>query len=451
MNRFVTVSLALIVSFVAILPASAQLSPEPVECVSGFGLGSSEYGVFDQVFHIRATPADEWTALPLPDDPPEQLVPRGASNGYLVYASLVRDWDEEKMYATFYYSTDDGESWNTYEYENNDVYANATTFGIAGPYLGLRFSADTFFPWQNSRWLNLETGEVSLNGDLWVNKFIRNPTGNGYMLFVEYQEIVTQSGEVPQSPLFSASSIYELNRNFEVQDFYSVFDPMDYWNEENGGYQEMRTHRVLHLEDRSLAATDIGLFIREAGSTEWVRQENELFTTMRDVFFYDGKLYALVWDGLFEMVSEVLLMQSTDGGDSWTIDTTFENNSSARDFVLHDGDLRFRVGSGCYVLSGGTSTPPEYNQIPSGITLDPAYPNPFNPSTTISFALPEALSVSLEVYNITGQRVAILAQGLMQEGRHDVQFDASDLSSGIYMIHLQAGGESQILKVTLIK
>jgi len=271
------------------------------------------------------------------------------------------------------------------------------------------------------------------------------------MLFVEYEEEITQTGEMPQSPLFSASSIYEFNSNMEVQDFYAVFNPMDYWNEEIGGYQEMLTHRILHLEDRSLAATDIGLFIREEGSTEWVLQENELFTHMRDVFFYDGKLYALVWDGFLEMASEVLLIQSTDRGESWAIDTTFDNSSSAGDFVLHNGDLRFRVGNSCYVMSGGTSTPPEYDEVPSAITLDPAYPNPFNPSTTISFALPEALSVSLEVYNITGQRVAVLAQGLMQEGRHDLRFDATDLSSGIYMIRLQAGGESQLRKVTLIK
>jgi len=55
------------------------------------------------------------------------------------------------------------------------------------------------------------------------------------------------------------------------------------------------------------------------------------------------------------------------------------------------------------------------------------------------------------VYNITGQRVAVLAQGLMQEGRHDLRFDASQLSSGVYLIRLQAGGESLLHKVTLIK
>jgi glucose/arabinose dehydrogenase len=99
-------------------------------------------------------------------------------------------------------------------------------------------------------------------------------------------------------------------------------------------------------------------------------------------------------------------------------------------------------------IPSSTETEPE---IPGALTLNPAYPNPFNPSTTISFLLPEALDVRLEVYNNAAQRVAILAKGTMPQGQHDVRFDASDLSSGIYFVHLQAGGEQRTQKIMLIK
>ncbi|MCH8558195.1 MAG: T9SS type A sorting domain-containing protein [Balneolia bacterium] len=445
------ISCTFLVSLCLVFSAQAQLSPQPVECVDGFGPGSIEYKIIDQVFHERATPADSWTALPLPDDPPEQLVPRGASNGYLVYANLVRDWVEEKMYATFYYSTDNGESWNTYGYENNDVYASATTFGIAGPYLGLRFSSDTFFSWQNSRWLNLETGEVSLNGDFWVSKFISNPSSNGFILFADYEGMAGKAGENLHSPYFSASSVYEFNSSLELRDTYVVFEPMDFWDEETGGYQELLTHRVYHLDDRSLAATDAGLFVRHEGSSEWILQENSLFTHMRDVYFYNGGLYALAWDAASEATSEVFLIRSTDKGESWAVDTIFENTTGAGDFIVHNGDLRFRVGSSCYVLSGGTSIPPEQDQIPSDITLYQNYPNPFNPSTIISFALPESGHVSLRVYNSVGQQVAVLANGVRSEGRHDVTFDASNLASGLYFYSIHFDDLSKTRTMLLIK
>ena len=90
-------------------------------------------------------------------------------------------------------------------------------------------------------------------------------------------------------------------------------------------------------------------------------------------------------------------------------------------------------------------------ELPREMKLYPAYPNPFNPSTTVSFALPESANVSLEVYNSAGQRVAVLVDGMRAEGRHDVTFNASDLSSGIYIIHLTALGERAVNKITLIK
>ncbi len=88
---------------------------------------------------------------------------------------------------------------------------------------------------------------------------------------------------------------------------------------------------------------------------------------------------------------------------------------------------------------------------PSTYELAQNYPNPFNPATTVSFTLPAAGQVSLEVYNILGQRVAVLADGYFGAGTHQVTWDASSVSSGVYLYRLSAGDFNQTRKMLLVK
>jgi hypothetical protein len=83
--------------------------------------------------------------------------------------------------------------------------------------------------------------------------------------------------------------------------------------------------------------------------------------------------------------------------------------------------------------------------------LFPAYPNPFNPATTIRYALPEGAYVTLSVFNILGQRIAILQDGAQGAGHHEVGFDATNLPSGVYLYRIQAGDFSQTRKLIHVK
>ncbi len=88
---------------------------------------------------------------------------------------------------------------------------------------------------------------------------------------------------------------------------------------------------------------------------------------------------------------------------------------------------------------------------PTSYALSQNYPNPFNPSTTISFTLPQASDVKLAVYNVLGQEVAVLLNGAVNAGTHNVRFDASNLASGMYVYLIEAGDFRVAKKMTLLK
>ncbi len=102
-------------------------------------------------------------------------------------------------------------------------------------------------------------------------------------------------------------------------------------------------------------------------------------------------------------------------------------------------------------LRNATSAGDTDSQLPVEFTLEQNYPNPFNPTTLISYTLPTDAHVTLEVYSVTGQRVAVLQNGTQQQGVHTVSFDASRLSSGVYIYRIQAGAYTQSRKMLLIK
>ncbi len=90
-------------------------------------------------------------------------------------------------------------------------------------------------------------------------------------------------------------------------------------------------------------------------------------------------------------------------------------------------------------------------EAPSQFVLNNAYPNPFNPSTAISYQLSANSFVNLSVYDISGRLVAELVNGWRNAGVHEVTFDASGLASGMYFYRIEAGDYSSVRKMVLVK
>jgi len=93
----------------------------------------------------------------------------------------------------------------------------------------------------------------------------------------------------------------------------------------------------------------------------------------------------------------------------------------------------------------------ELGGVPTEFNLSQNYPNPFNPSTTINFTMPKAGNVTLKVYNSVGQEVATLVNGYKTAQSYEVSFDASNLSSGVYLYTLETDNFVQSRKMILLK
>jgi hypothetical protein len=106
-----------------------------------------------------------------------------------------------------------------------------------------------------------------------------------------------------------------------------------------------------------------------------------------------------------------------------------QGRSTSGTFIFDD----YRIAN----ISSGTSVEdPFAATLPQEVMLMGNYPNPFNPTTSIRFALPESMDIQLDVFDMLGRQVGSLARGTFTPGTHTVNFDASALSSGVYIYRL---------------
>ena len=162
------------------------------------------------------------------------------------------------------------------------------------------------------------------------------------------------------------------------------------------------------------------------------------------------------WPPSFDLsyTNDQLLTAGTDGlplGDLNWFPEAKESYMANRD--QHVAALRDSVENAVAVYVPGSATPlitpstgtsvDDLDETPNGFKLQQNYPNPFNPTTTISFNLPKAVDVKLTVYNLLGQRVAVLINNeIRTAGEHSVQWNGSDasgnvVSSGVYVYRLE--------------
>lgn len=107
-------------------------------------------------------------------------------------------------------------------------------------------------------------------------------------------------------------------------------------------------------------------------------------------------------------------------------------------------DIRYGISAEKIVGKNSNIDLTTYNLIQN-------FPNPFNPSTEITYQLPSDGNVKLKVYNIMGQEVMTLVNGFKEKGMYSVSFNAGSLTSGVYIYKLETGNYVQVKKMILTK
>lgn len=159
----------------------------------------------------------------------------------------------------------------------------------------------------------------------------------------------------------------------------------------------------------------------------------------------------LVGDFSGDGYTDVCLYEPSEG--RWYVAFNWAAHQPYPEFEIEDGPYDDAWLAGWAVETGGAGKRVGDNPtaMPTSFIVNQNYPNPFNPATTISYSLPEATHVSLEVFNILGQRVDRLLDTDQPAGDYQVNWDASRFASGIYFYRLQTEAAVETKKMLLLK
>lgn len=160
--------------------------------------------------------------------------------------------------------------------------------------------------------------------------------------------------------------------------------------------------------------------------------------------FSDGILTVTI--GLMEPGEKVTIVMIAKADSSGVILNKAYASAMTSDFNLSNNNATDTTVVPIVLAVDGTS-----NEIPTTYSLSQNYPNPFNPSTTIKFGLPAASRVTLRVYDMLGREVATLLNEERDAGLHSITFDASRLSTGVYIYALRAANFTATKKLLLLK
>jgi len=316
--------------------------------------------------------------------------------------------------------------------------------GAYNPTLGFVFSpriADMAFSWIGDLYLSTNGGSV------WAPK-----TGLG-----SYGALFVAVDEVYDSVLYAARQVggqspYRLYRssnngsNWTSVRQLSVNLPSD--SAQHSGDMIANGDTLIFALNRLPKSADdpCGIYVSKDGGSTWSQPvtHTNVQRIVRDPNDHNALLAA----------AEGTIYRSHTGGVTWDPYITTLPSPNIVDIRKDPYSDTIYVATsdmGVYALYDLPASVDAGAQKPVAFTLQQNFPNPFNPSTMISFDLPRRSHVVLTVHDLLGRTVSTLVDGIEESGRHDVSFPGGDLASGIYFYRIQAEGVSQVRKMILQK
>ena len=353
-----------------------------------------------------------------------------------------------------YYSEDDGESWTALE-----------------PDLGDGYSGD-------SKWVNVYSiTEDVTDGILFIsanNGLIFRSLNNG----TSWQQVSSLPEGAAETP-WSLISHPSISGTLFAGTFGNgVFVSTDYglsWAETTDN-ADLRTASAGHIFDLELvesgandylfAATSRGVWRQDyaAGTPGWEEldtDQNMLTPTgvapeIRSIEFdAGGDLFAVAWGfGVFSHADPTAATPTAGDLTAFALrgmEVTLFAISPSGTIFAGTSDGAFYEMDAANPLQGsatGVGTP---EGLPESFVLDQNFPNPFNPSTEISFSLKEPAEIRVAVFDLLGREIQVLAKGQYAAGHHSINFQAGSLSSGNYLYSLEADGYRVFRAMTVLK
>ena len=207
------------------------------------------------------------------------------------------------------------------------------------------------------------------------------------------------------------------------------------------------------------AGTTGGVFLSTDNGTRWTAANTGLMNTLISALVASGtNLFA----GTFDYTTrKSVVFLSTNNGKDWTIvNTGLPNNSnSGITSITALGVNGTNLFAGVEYSDVWRRSIPEIiasvgvspTEQPASFTLEQNHPNPFTTSTTISFTLTERGMATLDVFDVLGRKVRTLVNGMMDVGPHSVEFDAKNLSEGVYTAKMTVNGVEREMKTIKIR
>ncbi|MBU0692921.1 T9SS type A sorting domain-containing protein [bacterium] len=305
-----------------------------------------------------------------------------------------------------YHSEDAGESWNTVIVPANGGLRDIAFFGT-------------------HIWMTGDNGTVihsADNGEHWETQNVGISSWLSGIDFIDESNGVLVGG---------------YSRIYFTEDGGAHWTQSDFVNDIN-----LRDVDFIDAETISCVGEYGNVFMSYNRGATWERYLQDTNVNYYSVEFIDR------WNG-WTIGTQGTILRTEDGGETWTRQE-IAPRGGLRDICL-ESPYAWIVGGGVILRSDiPSSSDNQWNKIVTDYSLS-AYPNPFNSTTTLTFDIPQAGRVSLNVFDITGRLVTTLQDRVTLAGTYSVPFEGTSLSSGIYFVSLKGNTVSTTKKIVLLK